>query len=68
MRYKLTRTADIPEELRALGYKTEITIDAGAVWLPDVGKAEGETREMRAFFNGFEVVLKDGDEITQVEA
>lgn len=68
MKYQITRTADVPEELRALGYRTQITIECGSVALPDVGKAEGEPREMRAFFNGFEVVLKDGDEITQVEA
>ena len=68
MKWKITRVADIPAPLRELGYRTEITIECNAVALPDVGKPAGEELERRAFFNGFEIVLKDGDKIEQVDA
>lgn len=61
MKYEITRAADMP------GFKHKITIEAGAVWFPDVGKPDGEEKELRAYFNGFELVLKEGDEIKQVD-
>ena len=67
MKYKITRVADLPEELAKLGYRTEITIECGTVALPDVGKPESEPKEMRAYFNGFEVLLKDGDKVERIE-
>lgn len=67
MRWRITRTADVPEPLRELGYKTEIIIESNAIALPDVGLPEGAEPSRRAFFNGFEIILKDGDKIEQVD-
>lgn len=66
MKYRVTRTADVPDELRKMGYRTRITIECDSAWLPDVGKGADEPPEGRAFFNGFEIILKEGDEIEQV--
>lgn len=68
MKYQITRTAGLPEDLRAMGFVTRIVIECGSLAMPDVGKAEDEPRENRAYFDGFELVLMDGDEITQVDA
>lgn len=65
MRYRIRRTDGLPEDLKALGYCTELVLECGAVHLPTA--EEIEQGGAVAHFNGFEIELKPGDEVKAIE-
>ena len=64
MRYEITSTYEVPEEMKELGMVRRVVIECGAVHLPlnDEIDAGGAV----AHFNGFPFELKPGDRVRKI--